>query len=284
MLERNPFLIYNASAGSGKTFTLVKSYLSVLLKAKSHNTFKNILAITFTNKAAGEMKSRILEALTQFSLSKILYEPSEIFIQLCKELNLTPDQIHEKSIAILNAILHNYAAFDISTIDGLTHKIIRTFAYDLKLPINFEVELDTERVLLESVDRLISKAGTEKELTKLLVAFAIEKADDDKSWDVSYDFNKISKLLTNENDLPFIETLKDKSLQDFKVLKKNVQEKIKKIENTISTEAQSALNLISESGLEFNDFSRGSLPKHFEKLAHKNYNVNFGLKWKQKGT
>ena len=91
--------------------------------------------------------------------------------------------------------MHNYAAFDISTIDGFNHKLIRTFAHDLKLPVNFEVELDTDSLLNEAVDSLIAKAGTDKELTKILVDFAIEKADDDKSWDVSRDFNSIAKLL-----------------------------------------------------------------------------------------
>lgn len=279
MSVNNSFLIYNASAGSGKTFTLVKSYLSVLLKADSPTYFKHILAITFTNKASGEMKSRILEALTQFSSTSILDNPSELFSQLCEELNLNASQVHEKSKNILNSILHNYASFDISTIDGLTHKIIRTFAYDLKLPLNFEVELDTERVLNESVDHLISKAGTDKDLTKLLVDFAIEKADDDKSWDVSYDFNKISKLLTNENDLPFLRDLEDKGGQDFRNLKEAVGQKIIQLEHDISEQGKSVLAIILECGLEFNDFSGGYLPKHFEKLAQKNYNVSFDLKW-----
>lgn len=279
MSANNSFLIYNASAGSGKTFTLVKSYLAILLKANSSTHFKNILAITFTNKAAGDMKSRILDALKQFSSTTILDNPSELFKQLCKELNLNANQVHKKSKTILDSILHNYASFDISTIDSLTHKIIRTFAYDLKLPLNFEVELDTERVLIESVDRLISKAGTDKVLTKLLVDFAIEKADDDKSWDVSYDFNKISKLLTNENDVPFLKGLEDKTRQDFKLIKDAVGQKIIHIEHSISEKAEAVLNLISECGLDFNDFSRGSLPKHFEKLAQKNYNVSLDLKW-----
>lgn len=279
MSSNSPFLIYNASAGSGKTFTLVKSYLSVLLTANSSNYFKHILAITFTNKAASEMKSRIIEALIQFSSTSILNNPSELFNQLCQDLNLNASQVHKKSKNILDCILHNYASFDISTIDGLTHKIIRTFAHDLKIPINFEVELDTERVLNESVDRLIAKAGTDKTLTKILVDFAIEKADDDKSWDVSYDFNKISKLLINENDLPFLKNLKDKTRQEFSLLKESVRQKIIQLQHSISEKAETVLNMISECGLEFNDFSRGSLPKHFEKLANKNYNVNFDLKW-----
>jgi ATP-dependent exoDNAse (exonuclease V) beta subunit len=282
MPKENTFLIYNASAGSGKTFTLVKTYLSILLKAKSTSYFKYILAITFTNKAASEMKSRILDALTQFSSTAILNNPTELFKQLCTELNQTSNQVHKKSIVILEDILHNYASFDISTIDGLTHKIIRSFAYDLKLPLNFEVELDSERVLNESVDRLIAKAGTDKALTKLLVDFAIEKADDDKSWDVSYDFNKISKLLTNENDLPFLKGLKDKTRQDFQLLKDGIGQKIIQVEHSISKKAETVLNLISESGLEFSDFLGGSkayLPNYFLKLKNLSLDYDYNKAW-----
>src|SRR5690606_36324586 len=103
----------------------------------------------------------------------------EMFDTICKELNISPIELHKKSEKLLHTIIYNYAAFDISTIDGFTHKLIRTFAYDLKLPLNFEVELDQEALLNEAVDSLIAKAGIDKSLTKVFVDFAIEKADDD---------------------------------------------------------------------------------------------------------
>jgi len=266
----NYFNIYNASAGSGKTFTLVKEYLKILFASNNPNYFKNILAITFTNKAVAEMKERIIETLMQFSEETILAIPNSMFNSICDELNMQPIELHKKSERLLYTIIHNYAAFDISTIDGFTHKLIRTFAYDLKLPLNFEVELDQEALLNEAVDSLIAKAGTDKALTKVLVDFAIEKADDDKSWDVSYDFNNIAKLLVNENDIPFIETLKDKTLEDFNALKTILREKIKHAENTIIENAISVLTLIEQAGLEHSDFSRGTLPNHFIKASELN--------------
>jgi ATP-dependent exoDNAse (exonuclease V) beta subunit len=278
---QSPFLVYNASAGSGKTFTLVKEYLKIILKSPFNDTFKNILAITFTNKAASEMKERIIETLTAFSSEDILEHPNDMFQLICDELQKNPETIHKKSNQLLNTIVYNYAAFDISTIDGFTHRIIRTFAYDLKLPLNFEVELDQDALLSEAVDRLIAKAGTEKELTKVLVDFAIEKADDDKSWDVSFDFNKISKLLVSEDNIPFINTLKDKTLDDFKVLKKQLRNDIKNTEELIALQAQGILTLIEESGLQMDDFSGSYLPKHFQKLADKNFTVNYDAKWQE---
>ncbi|MBC3758385.1 UvrD-helicase domain-containing protein [Hyunsoonleella sp. SJ7] len=281
MPKTAPFTIYNASAGSGKTYTLVKEYLKVLFASDQPQPYRRILAITFTNKAVAEMKERIIEMLKQFSDESILKTSNSMFATLCEELQIPGEVLHQKSKTLLNSILHNYAAFDISTIDGFTHKLIRTFAFDLKLPVNFEVELDQESLLNEAVDSLISHAGTDDELTKVLVDFSIEKADDDKSWDISHDLNKIAKLLLNENDKSFIEALKDKTLDDFKALKAQLKTSISAIGKTITETAQKTLALIDEAGLEHGDFSGAYLPKHFQKLSKGNFDVGYESKWQE---
>ncbi len=281
MNKNHSFTIYNASAGSGKTYTLVKEYLKILLKSSNLETFKRILAITFTNKAVAEMKERIIETLQKFSNISILDKPDSMFHSICEALQMEPIDLHTKSNKLLNTIIHNYAAFDISTIDGFTHKLIRTFAYDLKLPLNFEVELDQEGLLNEAVNSLIEKAGTDEALTKLLIDFAIEKADEDKSWDVSFDFNNIAKLLVNENDIPFIEALKDKTLEDFKTLKGQLKKDVLGLEDLVTKKAQDILALIDASGLEFNDFSGSYLPKYFKNLVDKKFDLNFSAKWQE---
>ncbi len=171
-MNSSSFKIYNASAGSGKTFTLVKEYLKILIASDNYFKFKQVLAITFTNKAVGEMKERIIEMLTSFSEENILKKPNSMFSTLVEELNIEPEKLHSKSKKLLEIIIHNYASFDISTIDRFTHKIIRTFAHDLKIPLNFEIELDTDSLLNQAVDNLIAKTGSNKELTNVLVDFA----------------------------------------------------------------------------------------------------------------
>ncbi|WP_040279494.1 UvrD-helicase domain-containing protein [Psychroserpens damuponensis] len=279
MQNKSQFTIYNASAGSGKTYTLVKDYLRLLFQSKSKLSFRHILALTFTNKAVGEMKERIIDMLRAFSEEKIIDSPNEMFTDLSKDLQISPKDLQEKSKELLEIIVHNYAAFDISTIDKFNHKLIRTFAFDLKLPVNFEVELDTTSILAKAVDKLIDKAGSDNELTKVLVDFAIEKTDDDKSWDISYDFNAIAKLLVTENDIVYLNEIKDKSLSDFKLLKKNIQKQRTVLTSQITEVAQGVLSLIDQSGLEHNDFSSSYLPKHFIKLSEENFNVSFKPKW-----
>ncbi len=281
-MQNATYKIYNASAGSGKTYTLAKSYLKILFSAKHNDQFKYILALTFTNKAVAEMKTRIIKMLKLFSDYTDDTKQHPMFTDICEELKLTPKFLQQKSESILKNILHNYAAFDISTLDGFTHRIIRTFAHDLKLPVNFEVELDQERLLIEAVDSLISKAGTDTELTKILVAFAIEKADDDKSWDVSYDFNKIAKLLVNENHLLPISKLKEKTLTEFSNLKKQLIEEHKLLKQEIVEIAKKMLNSICCTGIEHEAFSggkRASIPKYFIKLKTGDFTIDFDAAW-----
>ena len=262
----SPFKVYNASAGSGKTFNLVKSYLKLLFKNENIFAFKHILAMTFTNKAVGEMKDRLLKTLDEFSKTNVLDGKNDMFNLICAELDLNPIQVHTKSKNLLNTIMHNYAAFDITTIDGFNHKLIRTFAYDLDLPVNFEVDLDTDSLLQKAVDNLISKAGTDTTFTKILVAFALEKADDDKSWDITSDLFEMSKKLINENDIPHLnEAFKDKTLEDFEVLKTKLIKQIKVYEEQIINNAKRILKTFETNQLTKDDFTRGTLFNHFDK-------------------
>ena len=124
----NIFKIYNASAGTGKTFNLVKDYLVILLSSKNIHVYKNILAITFTNKAVTEMKGRVVEYLINYSNSVI--KDSAMIEKIKKETGLENEEIFFKSSKILKNLLKNYASFEISTIDKLTQKIIRGFTYE----------------------------------------------------------------------------------------------------------------------------------------------------------
>src|SRR5690606_10022933 len=124
---------------------------------------------------------------------------------VCSETNLNESEITLRAQKAVQFILHYYSFFDVETIDRFNHRLIRTFARDLKLATNFEVELEVDVVLNEAVDKVISQVGIDGELTKMILDFSFEKADDDKSWDISSDLKKISQILRNENDLKHFE-------------------------------------------------------------------------------
>ena len=276
---KEKFTIYNASAGSGKTFTLVKEYLAILLLSAKKDTYKNILAITFTNKAVAEMKTRIIDALAAFSKEETPVKYADLLEILVKETQIPAEEIKTKSAAILKSIIHNYAAFEVSTIDGFTHRILRTFAKDLGLPVNFEVELNTDEILTEAVESLINKAGTNKKLTDILIKFTLTKTDDDKSWDISRDLFQIAKLLTNENNQIPLQILKKKSLEDFESFEKDLKTQIKSTKAEITQAATYFFSLIEEHGVEPSNFSGGFVPKHFKKLQDGEGTLNFEAKW-----
>lgn len=272
------FNIYNASAGSGKTYTLVKEYLSLLFTSARNDSYKNILAITFTNKAVGEMKKRIIDSLLSFRNEETTTENNSLFKTIIEETGFSAEEIRRKSAEILKSIIHNYAAFEISTIDGFTHRVLRTFARDLGIPMNFEVEMETDEILAEAVDSLISKAGNDKELTAVLLDFTLSKTDEDKSWDISRDLFIIARLLTNENNQNALAILKKNSLEDFKKYKGELHGKILAAQAEIRNTADDFFDLMQKNNLEDSDFSGKYIVNHFKKMRNGDA-VKFEAKW-----
>ena len=273
-MQKTAFSIYDASAGSGKTYTLVKEYLKIILLSKKPDAYRNILAITFTNKAVHEMKSRVVESLSEFAKEN----PSEKAVQLMQniqlETGLSLATITEKAKNIIKNLIHNYASFDISTIDKFTHKVIRAFAHDLNLPITFDVSLDTENLLNEAVDAIIAEAGNDETLTNLLVDFTMEKTDDDKSWDVSREIMETGKLILNENNREEITHFQNKKIEDFTIIKNKLSALSDDIENECVNLAIEALTLIESNGIDLKSFSRQTFPNHVQSIRDKKYNPN----------
>ncbi len=263
------FSIYDASAGSGKTYTLVKEYLKIILLSKKPDAYKNILAITFTNKAVHEMKGRVVNSLFEFSKDNPSEKTQQLMQHIEQETNISVKTIQEKSKQIIKYLIHNYAAFDILTIDKFTHKVIRTFAHDLNLSVNFEVSVDSNKLLTEAVELIIDEAGTDPVLTNLLITFATEKADDDKSWDISRDIFEIGKLILNENNREEISHFNEKKIEDFIAIKSKLIAFCKEIETETITLAMQALSLIEKNGIDDSSFPYQTFPKHLNFIVNK---------------
>lgn len=271
-MQRSSFSIYDASAGSGKTYALVKEYLKIILVAPKNDAYRNILAITFTNKAVHEMKSRIVGSLSEFAKDEPSAKAQDLMQDLAIDTELSIIQIKTKSQQIIKHIIHNYAAFDISTIDKFTHKVIRAFAHDLNLPMTFEVTLDTENLLIEAVDAIIAQAGEDETLTKLLIDFTMEKTDDDKSWDISREILETGRLVLNENNRNEITHFQDKSITEFVEIKNKLSEACKDLEKQTIIFAEEVLSLIDKKGIDTKSFSRGTFPNHITSIQQGKFN------------
>ena len=273
-MQRPSFSIYDASAGSGKTYALVKEYLKIILVSKKNDAYRNILAITFTNKAVHEMKSRIVGNLLEFTKDTPNEKATDLMEVLSGEIQISVSEIQTKSKQIIKHIIHNYAAFDISTIDKFTHKVIRAFAHDLNLPMTFEVTLDTENLLTEAVDAIIAQAGEDDVLTKLLIDFTMQKTDEDKSWDISREILETGRLLLNENNREEITHFQDKSITEFIEIKNKVAKACKVIDKENGELAKSLLALIDTKGIDIKSFSAGHFPNHLNTISVEKFNPN----------
>lgn len=261
-MEKTAFSIYDASAGSGKTYTLVKEYLKILLTADSNDAYKKILAITFTNKAVEEMKNRIVNGLSEFSKPDTNDKALDLMRDISAETRLSLATIKDKSKAIIKNIIHNYASFDISTIDKFTHKVIRAFAHDLNLPATFDVSLETDSLLQEAVDAIVAKAGEDSELTGILVDFSVDKTDNDRSWDVTGELLDVGRLLLNENNRNEVHNFQDKSIEEFLSVKKKLADAVTRLDEDSVEKANQAMALIESKGIDLKSFSRGTFPNH----------------------
>jgi ATP-dependent exoDNAse (exonuclease V) beta subunit len=253
------FVIYKSSAGSGKTYTLVKEYLKLALATGQKDYYRYILAITFTNKAAEEMKARVFLFLKD--ISKNLTENDKNFDlqnSLSNDLNIPVHELQHRAEQILEHMLHHYSDIAISTIDKFTHRVIRTFAHDLHLPLNFEIEMDTDRLLHEAVEVLLSKVGEHKTLTGLLVQFAESKADDNKSWNIENDIFNFSQNLIKEDNEHFLKSLRNLDLQQYMDAIKIMRSRKKEFQESLQKIGKQASQLIKQNGIKGEWFYYGS--------------------------
>lgn len=250
------FVVYKSSAGSGKTFTLVKEYLKLALKEKKnlHHSFKSILAITFTNKAAAEMKMRIIKALKEIGTN------SNPFLSdlIAKELEIDTDDLQQRASLLLTEILHNYSDFSIGTIDSFTHRIIRTFALDLKLPLNFQIETDTDTVFQKIISLLINGLGKDKTITDYLLQFSLSQLEDNKHWDPELLLLEFVKEINKEGVGELVNQLNQYDLGYFENIKQQITSFKKEYETQLKQFGKHALDLIHSKQLTSDVLANGN--------------------------
>jgi len=264
------FDIINASAGSGKTFALTKRILIKILKSKDENYFKRILALTFTNRAAAEMKSRVLNNLKDFSEIQIKDSPTEMFEQVKKELAFSSEQIIILAKERLNLLLHNYSFFQIETLDSFNHHIVRSFYKELNLDPDFRVVIDSEEILDQSVSRIFENIENNVEISNLVKNFSIKKISEGKSWDVEFDLKEFAQSVLKENEISDVEQIEKSSLKEFKLLKDKIEVKLNSLNSELKALLINIEKNISNQDLEI-AFSRNSFPKFITSVQNNSF-------------
>jgi ATP-dependent exoDNAse (exonuclease V) beta subunit len=260
------FNIFRSSAGSGKTWNLAFQYVKLALQTPGN--FRNILAVTFTNKATAEMKERILESLQHLSQD---HDPG-LTAQMAGALRIDRALVRQRAQTALDDIMHHYSQFSVSTIDAFFQKIIRGFAREIGMLGNYRVEMDVNRVLDEVIDMTLADAGTDNNLTRWLVDFAATRVEAGEVWDIRKNLASLSGQLFTEQYRRVQHNVHAESKTQAEVKKLHAALlKVKHAyENQLRQSAEEALNLIHSAGRQVEDFKYGQKGPagFFQKLMH----------------
>jgi ATP-dependent helicase/nuclease subunit A len=246
--------VYKASAGSGKTFRLAAEYIKQLIT--DPESYKRILAVTFTNKATAEMKSRILEEL--FLMAK--GDTTTMGESISKELGVSSKTLQRNAKNALTLILHDYSRFSISTIDSFVQRVIQSLLWEIGQQGGVDIEIDTTPVLEHASDNLIDSATNTKELMRWLSAMGESLLDDGKSWDVRRALINLGKEIFSEKfrlmSPDDMDKFGDKELVH--KLKTELENISKAFITTLNTSASRSLEMLEERGIDQSQFFHGN--------------------------
>ena len=239
-------------------------YLKILLEDTSRSSFRNFLALTFTNKAVKELKKRILSIL--YSLSKTPSSETHIVRTLCDFLNISEKELAFRSDQILKKILLEYGSFDVITIDKFTYRLVRTFYREFKLSYGFEAIIDPKFLFEETILSIIEEFGENEFLSEILLDFSLEKIDNEKDWDIQKELEEFIYILNNETNHIPVKDLKNKSLVELKNDKILLKKELKKSRDKAIELAEEGLEFLISIGLVAEDFKQRLIHIHLKKV------------------
>ena len=250
-----PLTIYKASAGSGKTFTLATEYIKLVVE--NPQSYRNILAVTFTNKATEEMKMRILSQL--YGIWKQLPDSANYMKVICEKTGKPEDVVSQRAGIALSLLLHNYNYFRVETIDTFFQGVLRNLARELDLTANLRIGLNDVQVEELAVDQLIQDLHTTDVILQWLLKYIMETISDDKSWNVIGQIKTFGKTIFRDEYKSVSATLRqkleepgffDRYTTRLKELRQAAEERMKAL-------ASQFFDTLKSEGLTVEDFSYG---------------------------
>lgn len=263
--------IYKASAGSGKTHRLTAEYLCLLFS--SPYAYRSILAVTFTNKATDEMKTRIIDELSNLATGK----KSDYIELLSNEYQLHEEQVRKEARDILVRILHDYSSFSVSTIDKFFQQTMRAFTREIGLGGGYNVELDTEKVLGQAIDSMLFdlERSDNKQLLDWLIRFSEEKIESGETWNIRSDIQSLSSEIFKESYKAYSNQVQDdiankELMADYKNMLFTI---IRNFESVSQQLGERGLNVITRYDLKPDDFKGKSYSPFFSFIKWANKSV-----------
>ena len=269
---KSQLTVYKASAGSGKTFTLAREYMTLVIA--NPYAYRTILAVTFTNKATEEMKLRILGQL--YGIAHHLPESDQYLKQIHEALpHLSETQIRKNAEAALRLLIHNYNYFHVQTIDTFFQSVLRNLARELDLTANLRIGLNDYQVEQQAVDELIESLEDTDKLLFWIMEYIKENIADDKGWNVIGQIKSFGEHIFRDYYKENADKLSERMAEDgffegFKEKMKNIKKKAKEQFDEI---AASFFDALEEGGYSAEDLSgktRG-IWSYFNKIKNGKY-------------
>ena len=269
---KSQLTVYKASAGSGKTFTLAREYMTLVIA--NPYAYRTILAVTFTNKATEEMKLRILGQL--YGIAHHLPESDQYLNQIHEALpHLSESQIRKNAEAALRLLIHNYNYFHVQTIDTFFQSVLRNLARELDLTANLRIGLNDYQVEQQAVDELIESLEDTDKLLFWIMEYIKENIADDKGWNVIGQIKSFGEHIFRDYYKENADKLSERMAEDgffegFKEKMKNIKKKAKEQFDEI---AASFFDALEEGGYSAEDLSgktRG-IWSYFNKIKNGKY-------------
>lgn len=260
-MQNATYTAITASAGSGKTYTLVQRILMLCLAYENqHDAIRHILALTFTNKAANEMKERILSWLKAFT--KEDYKSNNELKQIRAELHergihVTVDDLHHRAKKVLDYVLHNYSMLNIGTIDKFNSRLVRSFSYELGLAHQFNLEIQSEPYLIEAVDKMLEEIGQDEQISEAFMDFVNYNLDNDERVSINKALYRKAKDFVNDVHYEHLKGNTSFDWQAYGTAKDNLREEIRDHRKKARELAEHSLKMIKDAGLENSDFYGG---------------------------
>ena len=239
--------ILNASAGSGKTYQLAYKYVRDVIDQPG--LYRHILAVTFTNKATEEMKSRILKEIHRLASGGA----SPYLGNLCRELSLDERSVRKRAAEVRSKILHDYSRFTVLTIDTFFQRILRAFIKELGIDLNYNVEIETASVLSKGADTLIEQITVDRDLQRWLTEFVQERIDEGRKWDIRDGILSLGGELFKEKNKDALSV--PRSREELGRIVSRAAAQAEATKKQLQQTAARAVAIISRAGLTAADFS-----------------------------
>lgn len=261
VIMQNSYTVINASAGSGKTYALVQRLLMICLRyPNQQHSIRTVLALTFTNKAANEMKERILSWLGNFTQKDFAQNTDLQNIQSSFEnegLKISLDELHDRSQKLLDYVLHNYSTLNIGTIDKFNSRLVRSFSYELGLAKNFNLEIDPEPFLIEAVDKMLEQIGENDSISSSFMDYIDYNLDNNERINLNKNLYDSAKEFVKDIHYEHLKDNKDFDNLKYEEIKTSLRKEIQANKKNAIELATESLDLIKSRNLEIEDFANG---------------------------